>query len=129
MRLETGRGISSAVREAVFLLRLMPAGFGSTKMARRSLRRAEPEQECELMAESRFMRQISIAKAARATSAHGISLAEQAKVRSSIPMRVVFGLTKISQRTPAQSAMGPAENHRTLVKNLRAESLSTVPVA
>jgi len=31
-------------------------GFGSTKMARRSLQRAEQEQECELMAEPQFTR-------------------------------------------------------------------------
>jgi hypothetical protein len=80
---------------------------------------AERESGPELMA-GPFMRQISIAKAARATSAHGISLAEQEKARRLIPMLVVFGLTKISRRVPAQSAVVPAKNHR-------AESLFTVP--
>src|ERR1700677_3105179 len=79
------------------------------------------------MAEPQFIRQISIAKAARATSARGISSAEQVKALRLIPMLVVFGLTKISQTTPAQSAMAPAENRQTLAKNHRAESLFTAP--
>ena len=57
-----------------------------------------------VMAESQFIRQISIAKAARATSAHGISSAERTKAPRSILMLEVFGLTKISQGIPAQSA-------------------------
>src|ERR1700722_9913178 len=69
-----------------------------------------------------FIRQISIAKAARATSAHGISLAGQVKAPRLLPMLVVFGLTKISQRMPAQSAAVLAKNHR-------AEFLFTVPAA
>src|SRR5580693_9278412 len=74
------------------------------------------------MAERQFIRQISIAKAARATSVRGISLAEQVKAPRLIPMLVVFGLTKISQRIPAQSAAVLAKNHR-------AEFLFTVPAA
>src|ERR1700722_7639717 len=78
--------------------------------------------ERELMAEPQSIRQISIAKAARATSALGISLAEQEKALRLIPMLVVFGLTKISQRTLARSAAVLAKNHR-------AEFLFTVPAA
>src|ERR1700733_8529582 len=110
----------------------MSADFGSTKMARRSLQRAEREQDSELlaereedpelMAERQFIRQISIAKAARGTSARGISLAEQVKAPRLIPMLVVFGLTKISQRIPPQSAAVLAKNHQ-------AEFPFTVPAA
>jgi hypothetical protein len=39
-------------------------------------------------------------------------LAEQVKARRLIPMLVVFGLTKTSQRTPAQSVMALAKNRR-----------------
>src|ERR1700693_2794574 len=53
-----------------------------------------------------------MAKAARATSAHGISLVEQVKAQRSIPMLEVFGLTRTSQRMPVQSAMVLAKNHR-----------------
>src|ERR1700722_18239357 len=44
-------------------------------------------------------------------------------------MLVAFGSTKISRRTPAQSAMAPAANQRTLAKNHRAEFLFTVLAA